>query len=112
MVYQVNEGAASPTFLIFLPFSELKEYDDLLEQKEEVLEGLEGNEGEDTADRLRQIAHDAYASLESNLYAVRPETSHVPKDFAAGDADFWRAASPVEAKPEVKSGVSHAKKRP
>jgi len=109
VVYRVSEGTSAPTFLVFLPFSELKEYDDLLEQKEEV---LEGNEGEDTADRLRQIAHDAYASIESNLYVVRPETSHVPREFAAGDADFWRTASPVEPKPEVKSGVSHTKKKP
>ena len=109
MVYQVNEGAASPTFLIFLPFSELKEYDDLLAQKAEV---VEENEGEDTADRLKQIAREAYASTESNLYAVRPETSHVSKEFAAGDTDFWRPTSGAEGKPEAKPAVSHAKKKP
>lgn len=109
IVYQVNEGTSSPTFLVFLPFSELKEYDDLLAQKEEV---LEANEGEDTADRLKQIARESYASTESNLYAVRPETSHVPKDFAAGDADFWRPTTGAEAKPEAKPAVSHSKKKP
>jgi hypothetical protein len=109
MVYQVNEGAASPSFLIFLPFSELKEYDDLLAQKAEV---LGENEGEDIADRLKQIAREAYASTESNLYAVRPETSHVSKEFAAGDTDFWRPTSGAEGKPEAKPAVSHAKKKP
>ncbi|HVH59806.1 MAG TPA: hypothetical protein VM709_05715, partial [Candidatus Sulfotelmatobacter sp.] len=109
IVYQVNEGTSSPTFLVFLPFSELKEYDDLLAQKEEV---LEANEGEDSADRLKQIARESYASTEINLYAVRPETSHVPKDFAAGDADFWRPTTGAEAKPEAKPAVSHSKKKP
>lgn len=109
IVYQVNGGTTSPTFLVFLPFSELKEYDDLLAQKEEL---LEENEGEDTGDRLRQIAREAYASTESNLYAIRPETSHVPKEFAAGDAGFWRPASEAEGKPETKPAVSHSKKKP
>jgi hypothetical protein len=109
MVYQVNEGTPSPTFLVVSPFSELKEYDDLLAQKEEL---LEENEGEDTADRLKQIAREAYISRESNLYAVRPETSHVSKEFAAGDADFWRPTSGAEGKPEAKPAVSHSKKKP
>src|SRR2546429_2332839 len=38
------------------------------------------------------------SSIESNLYVVHPETSHVPKDFAASEADFWRPASPAEPK--------------
>ena len=109
IVYQVNEGTSSPTFLVFLPFAELKEYDDLLAQKEEV---LEENEGDDTTDRLKQIAREAYISKESNLYAVRPETSHVPKEFAAGDADFWRPTSAAEGKPEAKPAVSRSKKKP
>ena len=104
MVYQVNEGSSSPTFLVFLPLSELKEYDDILAQKEEA------NEAED--EHLKQIAREAYASIESNLYVVRPETSHVPKEFAASDADFWRHPSAAEPKPEVKSGVSRSKKKP
>jgi hypothetical protein len=109
VVYRVNEGTSAPTFLVFLPLSDLKEYDDLLEQREEI---LQENEGEDIAERLRQTAREAYASIESNLYVVHPETSHVPKDFAASEADFWRPASPAEAKPEVKPSISHLKKKP
>lgn len=109
IVYQVNEGASSPTFLVFLPLSELKQYDDILEKKEEV---LEANEGEENSDRLVQIARESYSSVESNLYAVRPETSHVGKDFAAGDADFWRPPSAPEAKPEPKPAPSRPKKKP
>jgi hypothetical protein len=107
-VYQVKEGTLSPTFFVFLPFTELKTYDDLLSQKEEL---LEGNEGEGMADRLRQIAREAFASTASNLYVIRPETSHVPKEFAASEANFWR---PGEADPrtEPKPGASPAKKKP
>ncbi|PYT78907.1 MAG: hypothetical protein DMG40_18505 [Acidobacteria bacterium] len=109
IVYQAKEGTSAPTFFVFLPLSELKAYDDLLSEKVEM---LEGNEGESIADRLMQIAREAYASTESNLYVVRPETSHVPKDFASNEADFWRLRTEAEAKPEVKPSVSHTKKKP
>ena len=109
IVYQVKQGTPSPTFLVFWPLSELKEYDDLLAEKEEL---LEEQEGEDTADRLSQIAREAYSSTESNLYAVHPQTSHVPKEFASGDADFWKPAGGAEPKPEPKPSVTHSKKKP
>lgn len=108
IVYQAKEGAPSPTFFVFLPFSELKAYDDLVSEKAEM---LEGNEGESITDRLTQIARESYASTESNLYAIHPETSHVTTEFAAGDVDFWRPVS-EELKPEAKPGVSHSKRKP
>ena len=37
----------------------------------------------------QQIAREAYAQTESNLYAISPEKSHVSKDLAAGDSEFW-----------------------
>lgn len=113
IVYQVNVGSSSPTFLVFLPLSDLKDYDDLLAQKEEL---LEENEGEDIADRLRQMAREGYASTETNLYAVHPETSHVGKEFASGDEGFWKPPSgaepKAEARPEAKPAVSHTRKKP
>jgi hypothetical protein len=38
---------------------------------------------------MQQIAREAYASTESNLYSIKPEKSHVSKEFAAGDPEFW-----------------------
>jgi hypothetical protein len=108
VVYQVKQGASSPTFLVFLPLSELKEMDDLLLQKEEV---LEEREGEGIADRLKQIARESYASFESNLYVVHPETSHVPKEFADGDPDFWRPRTAPEPKVEPKPDASSSKNK-
>jgi len=51
------------------------------------------------ADRMHQIARDAYESSESNLYAISPTTSHVPKEFADGDPDFWFLKQSSAVKP-------------
>jgi hypothetical protein len=58
--------------------------DDLLKRRE-TLHAVEG----EAAERIQQIAREAYASTESNLYSIKPEKSHVSKQFAAGDPEFW-----------------------
>lgn len=108
-VYQAKEGTSAPTFFILLPLTELKTYDDLLSENVEL---LEGNEGEAIADRLQQIARESFASTQSNLYVIHPETSHVPKEFAASEPDFWRSGFDAEVKTEPKPIVSPAKKKP
>jgi hypothetical protein len=85
VVYQVNVGTPSPTFLAFVPMSALKQNDDLLNWRKNLREA----EGEETAHRMEQVAKDAYASTESNLFVISPEMSHVSKDFAEGDPQFW-----------------------
>ena len=85
VVYQVNVGMPSPTFLVFVPMRALKQNDDLLNWRRSLREA----EGEEVAHRMEQIAKDAYTSTESNLYFISPETSHVSKDFADGDPKFW-----------------------
>jgi hypothetical protein len=84
VVYQVNVGMPTPTFLAFVPMQAIGQNDDLLSLRG-VLRDAEG-EG---ADRMQQIARDAYLSSESNIYAISPQMSHVSKEFAAGDPDFW-----------------------
>jgi hypothetical protein len=84
VVYQVNLGMPSPTFLAFVPMKALGQNDDLLKRRE----SLRAAEG-DAAERMQQIAREAYASTESNLYSISPEKSHVSKEFAAGDPNFW-----------------------
>lgn len=98
LVYQVNLGMSSPAFLILAPMSELGQSDDLLSMRDDLLSA----EGEEGAERLKQIARESYASTESNLYAVKPDMSHVSKEFAAGDADFWRHKSEPNARSEMK----------
>lgn len=87
VVYQVNLGMPSPTFLAFVPMKTVGQNDDLLK----IRERLHAAEGE-AAERMQQIAREAYASTESNLYSVRPEKSRVSKEFAAGDPEFWTPA--------------------
>jgi hypothetical protein len=106
VVYQVNVGMPSPSFLILVPMSALSQNDDLLSWKEDLSE----TEGEEVTQRLRQIAREAYASTESNLYAVSPEMSHVSREFAAGDPDFWRQRTEPGINPEGKPGVNHLKR--
>jgi hypothetical protein len=85
VVYQANVGMPSPSFLVFVPMRALKENDAYLARAPKLREA----EGDVSFDRMQQIARDAYASTESNLYAVSPETSHVLKEFSDGDPDFW-----------------------
>jgi hypothetical protein len=96
MVYQVNVGMPSPSFLILVPMTALRQNDDLLARRKSLREA----EGEETAERMQQIAREAYASTESNLYFVSAETSHVSKEIAAGDPDFWTPKKQTNAKPE------------
>jgi len=98
VVYQVNVGMPSPNFIVFLPMRALKQNDDLLDWRRSLREV----EGEEAAQRSDQIAREAYLSTESNLYALSPETSHVSKELADGDPEFWSAKKPAAAKPSAR----------
>jgi hypothetical protein len=80
----------SPTFFAFVPMRTLAQNDDLLNLRDLLHEA----EGEGT-ERMQQIARAAYARTESNLYAISPEKSHVSKEFAAGDPEFWTPKPPA-----------------
>jgi hypothetical protein len=84
VVYQVNVGMPSPAFFAFVPMRTLTQNDDLLNIRQKLREA----EGE-AAERMQQIAREAYAQTESNVYAISPGKSHVSKAFAAGDPEFW-----------------------
>jgi hypothetical protein len=112
VVYQVNAGGPSPTYLAFVPMASLKGNDDLLSWR-----GLlRDAEGEEAVERIKQIARDAYISTESNVYAVRPDLSHVTKEFAEGDPEFWSpkpaAAEPGAKKPEAPPASKGSPQKP
>lgn len=98
VVYQVNVGMPSPAFFAFVPMRTLAQNDDLLDIREKLREA----EGE-AAGRMQQIAREAYAQTESNLYAISPEKSHVSKSFAAGDPEFWIPKPPAPTKTAIKN---------
>ncbi len=85
VVYEGNVGMPSPSFFVFVPMRALKENDSYLARAPKLRE----TEGDAGFDRMQQIARDAYARTESNLYSVSPEMSHVPKELSDGDPDFW-----------------------
>jgi hypothetical protein len=106
MVYEVNAGAATPTFLVLVPLATMAENDELEASKQ----SLAGAEGEAAAQRREEIARNAYAGVEANLYIVRPDMSHVSREFADAGPDFWRPrndsgvsreASPAHERPAV-----------
>jgi hypothetical protein len=97
VVYQVDVGMPSPTFFAFVPMRTLARNDDLLNLRDRLHEP-EGEAGE----RMQQIARAAYAHTESNLYAISPEKSHVSKEFAAGDPEFWTPKPPAPARVAAK----------
>jgi hypothetical protein len=107
VVYQVNVGMPSPTFLAFVPMSALRQNDDLLSWRGP----LRDAEGQAGADRMQQIAREAYRSTESNLYAINPEMSHVFKEFADGDPGFWSPRASLDVKNSGKEEASVAAPR-
>jgi len=105
VVYQAEAGTNAPAFVILIPMKDLKQNDDLLQWEQ----GLEQAAADPTADSLRQIAGESYASMDSNLYVVNAKTSHVSSDFSSTDPDFWRRAAAPEPRPD---GTPDAKPKP
>ena len=103
VVYQVDMGMPTPTFFAFVPMRTLAQNDDLLNLRDRLHEA----DGE-AAERMQKIARAAHAHTESNVYAISPEKSHVSKEFAAGDPEFWTpkpsAPTNVAAKRSGKNG--------
>jgi len=86
VVYEVDSGMPQPTFLAVESLRSLADADRKLDTDRHAQQNLPETE----RSRLEQIAREAYASVESNLYAVHPEMSHVSKEFASGDLAFWK----------------------
>ena len=101
-VYEVNAGMPSPTFLYLTPMRSLKEIDAAAARRNL----YEGAKADAFQQRLQEIARSAYASTESQIYFVRRELSHVSKEFAAGDPEFWSPPA------EPSSGTTATRKPP
>lgn len=85
VLYQVNAGAPSTTFVFFMPMRSMREMDNYIARAK----ALSAAEGPDVEARMQAAARDAYISWDSELYFVGPRQSHVPTAFAAGDPGFW-----------------------
>ncbi len=105
VVYQVEMGMPAPAYLVFAPMSSLGQNDELLKLRE-TAHAAESEAAEGTSRGERE----ACARMESNLYSIHPEKSHVSKEFAAGDPEFWTPKPQAPAKP-VQSKAGNAKGR-
>jgi proteasome lid subunit RPN8/RPN11 len=83
VVYEVDSGTTLPTFLVIEPLRSLAD----AEKKPETKRSPEKGHRD-----FDQIAREAFLSVESNLWAIHPEMSHVSRGFASGDSDFWTPA--------------------
>jgi hypothetical protein len=105
VVYQVDMGTANPTFLVIFPLATLAQNDNFLAMQRALLDA----QGGEAVEHAKQVARESYASAQSTLYAVRPGLSHVPKEFAEGDPDFWRPASAPGSRPSSRSNEATPK---
>jgi hypothetical protein len=80
VVYEVDSGTTLPTFLVIEPLRSLADAEKKPETKRPPEKGHRD---------FDQIAREAFLSVESNLWAIHPEMSHVSRGFASGDPDFW-----------------------
>lgn len=72
VVYEVNAGMPEGSYLMFAALTEMKDLDKDF-----------GRSGQGSAGLWLQFPG------ETNFYAIRPDMSHVSKEFAAGDPGFW-----------------------
>lgn len=85
VLYQVNAGAPSTTFVFFMPMRSMQDMDDYIARAKP----LSAAEGPSIEARMQEVARNAYLSWDSELFFVNPRQSHVPTEFAAGDPSFW-----------------------
>ena len=92
-VYEVTAGLPEPSFVIVSSMQSLGGVDDAL-QTNQALEKVDGGTLEE---HLQELARVAYGASDTRLFSVRPRASHVSKEFAAGDPNFWSPAAPPAA---------------
>lgn len=92
-VYEVIGGLPEPAYVIVTPMQALSEIDDVLEASQSLKKG-EGNAAEQ---HLQELARIAYGTTDTRLFLVGAKMSHVTKEVAASDPDFWSPAAIVPA---------------
>lgn len=110
-VYQVIAGLPEPTFIIVAPMRSLQDVDDELKTNQ----ALQTAEGGEVEQHLQELARVAYGEIDNRMFSVGPKLSHVSKEFAVGDSDFWApattSATPASAaKPAATSNKAAPKK--
>jgi len=95
VMYAVHSGAPLPSYLMLTALSSLKDEDAAAARRAPAMEAA----GAAVQQRLHEIARSAYDSIETNIYSVNPQLSHMPKDFTALDPNYWiTKTAPVATK--------------
>ena len=89
VMYAVHSGAPVPSYLMLTGLSSLKDEDAAAARRAPAMEAA----GAAVQQRLQEIALSAYDSIETNIYVVNPQLSHMPKDFTAEDPAYWISAA-------------------
>lgn len=97
-VYEVVSGLPEPAFVIVSPMQSLNEVDDVFEAGQ----ALKKAEGGAVEQHLQELARIAYGTTDTRLFLVGPKMSHVSKELAASDPDFW--SPPMAAAPPPAPG--------
>lgn len=92
LVYNVNSGAPAGTFLLLRALKSLSELDPQPNAQPFPAESQR---------KLNELVAACLISSETSIYNIKPEMSHVPKEFAAANPAFWGA----KPKPPSKSAV-------
>jgi hypothetical protein len=85
VMYAVHSGAPLPSYLMLTALSSLKDEDAAAARRAPAMEAA----GAAVQQRLQEIARSAYDSIETNIYFVNPQLSHMPADFTAIDPAYW-----------------------
>jgi heme-degrading monooxygenase HmoA len=94
VIYAVHSGAPAPSYLMLTALSSLKDEDAAAARRAPAMEAA----GPVVQQRLQEIARSAYDSIETNIYSVNPQLSHMPNDFTALDPNYWiTKTAPVSA---------------
>ncbi len=89
-VYQVISGAPFGTFLTFVPYRSLAEWDAFGKEMQARNKAIDDAIGGDmVVKQRREMAEAIFASSQSSLYAFSPKISRPAAQFAAADPDFW-----------------------
>ena len=97
-VYEVVGGLPEPAYVIVTPMQSLNEIDDMVEAGQAVKKA----EGGALEQHLQELARIAYGTSDTRLFLVGPKASHVSKELAASDPDFW--SPPTAAAPPSAAG--------
>ena len=84
-VYEVISGLPEPAFVIVTPMQSLDEIDDVFEAGQ----ALKKAEGGAVEQHLQELARIAYGTSDTRLFLVGPKMSHVSRELATTDPDFW-----------------------